>query len=190
MESRKKQDNVGAKSKAKLGFEVGKLRLVWIKQLTGMFQDSLVFAAVYVVWIFPDVTSNGIVPISYLILGIFVLSIPMLFIVTLVGWYYDKKLRVWSPDMIVKVERTPYTYVPFPRDYVMDAPAQYLLLETMRDVFQALNIDATEINTILNYMNVFFDFKAAREKDMQKSRDHRRDYGKVFNRKKVDTNEN
>ena len=158
--------------------------------MTGLLQDALIFAAVYVVWIFPGVATNGVVPISYLILGFFLLSIPMLFIVTLVGWTYDKKLRIWSPDMIVKVERTPYTYVPYPRDYAMDLPAQYTLLETMRDLFQKLNIDTTEIASILNYIDVYFDFKASREKDMQKSREHRKEFGQVFVSKRVVDNEN
>jgi len=190
MVSTKKKENVGVSGKAKLGFEVAKLRLEWIQQLTGLLQDALVFAAVYVIWIFPGVAVDGIVPVGYLILGFFILSIPMLFIVTLVGWYYDKKLRVWSPDMIVKVERTPYTYVPYPRDYAMDLPAQYAILETMKEVFQALNIDTTEVDAILNYMDGFYDFKASREKDMEKARSLRREYGQVFNRKKVDENEN
>lgn len=181
---------VGLKGRGKLGFEVFKLRLEWIQDLTGLLQDALVFAAVYVVWIFPSVSVNGVVPVGYLILGFILLSIPMLFLITSVGWFYDKKLRVWSPDMIVKVERTPYTYVPYPRDYAMDFPAHFTILETMKALFEALNIDAEEIERILAYMNEYCDFKASRDEDMQKARDLRRQYGPVFEPQKVVDNEN
>lgn len=183
-----KRKKVGLKGKAKLEFEVTKLRLSWIQDLTGLFQDALVFAAVYVVWIFPGVATNGVVPIGFLIIGFFLLSIPMLFVVTSIGWYYDKKLRVWSPDMIVKVERTPYTFVAYPRDYAIDLPAQYAILEVLREVLLKLKIDASELDSILSYLFDYFDLKASREKDMQKARIMRREYGQVFV-KRMDENE-
>ncbi len=186
--NQKKRVSVTAKSK--LGFEVVKLRLDWIQQLTGMLQDALIFAAVYVVWIFPDVMVDNVVPISYLILGFFLLSIPMLFFVTLAGWYYDKKLRIWSPDMIVKVERTPYTYVPYPRTVAMDIPAYYTILEIMKMIMEKLEIDTIEVENILAYMDTYFDLKASRDNDMEKARMLRKEFGEVFTISKVDNNEN
>jgi hypothetical protein len=173
-------------AKSKLEFEVIQLRLDWIQQLTGMLQDSLIFAAVYVVLIFPGVAVDNVVPIPFLILGFLLLSIPMLFIITLSGWYYDKKLRIWSPDMIVKVERTPYTYVAYPRLYVMDLPAYYALLDTMKMIMEKQGIEPFEIERIIEYMNTYCDFKSSREQDMEKARALRREYGEVFVTKEVE----
>ena len=167
-------------AKAKLVFTTNTLRLSWIQDLTGMLQDALVFAAVYVVFIFPDVAVNGIVPLFYLGLGFILLSLPMLFAQTSIGWVYDKKFRVWSVMNVVNVERSPYTYVAFPRQYQMDFPFYYAFLESLRGIYIALNMDSTKIDLIMDYIGKYGTFRASHESDFAEAQKLRRELGKLF----------
>ncbi len=72
----------------------------WIQSLTVLFQDVLVFCALYVTLLFPDQVVDGLVPLNYLMLGILFLSLPLYLFLIAAGWYYDKKLRVWSADIV------------------------------------------------------------------------------------------
>ncbi|MHA2024032.1 MAG: hypothetical protein ACTSWQ_10260 [Candidatus Thorarchaeota archaeon] len=168
-------------SKIKLAFTTNTLRLTWIQELTGMLQDSLIFAAVYVIFIFPNVAVDNTVPLFYLGLGFIILSIPLLFFQTAIGWIYDKKLKVWSVRNIVTVERNPYTYVAFPRQYAMDFPFYYALLKTLREVFVVMEMDTIKIDSMLEYIGKFGCFKASRETDFVESQKLRREFGELFN---------
>ncbi|MFW9965378.1 MAG: hypothetical protein ACFFCX_17530, partial [Candidatus Sifarchaeia archaeon] len=152
----------------------------WIQDLTGMVQDALVFAAVYVVFIFPDVTVDGVVPLFFLGLGFIILSIPMLFAQTLAGWVYDKRLRVWGVKSIVDVERTPYTYVAFPRQYLMDFPFYYTFLETLRQIYIAMNMNPSKIDELLEYIDTYGKFRASREGDFAEAQKLRKELGELF----------
>ena len=84
--------HVPLSSRVKSGFTTNVLRLTWVQELTGMIQDALVFAAVYVLFIFPDAAVGETVPLFYLGLGFILLSVPLLFVQAGIGGYYDKKL--------------------------------------------------------------------------------------------------
>jgi hypothetical protein len=167
-------------SRAKLAFTTNTLRLTWIQELTGMIQDALVFAAVYVIFIFPDVAEGGVVPLFYLGLGFIILSVPLLFLQTSAGWVYDKKLRVWSVRNVVNVERNPYTYVAFPRQYLMDFPFYFAFLETLRDIYVAMEMDTSKIDKMLDYIRKFGSFRVSREEDFAASQKLRRELGEIF----------
>ena len=170
-------------SRLKYGFEVQRLRLIWIQQLTGMFTDALVFGALYVTLLFPDVVENDIVPIEYLIIGLLVLSLPLYIGITAIGWYYDKKLRVWSADSAVRAERSPYQYVPPPKAYGIELPIYYTLFETLIDVFRKLNLDTSELERIIQYLDDYGCLDVRRDEDIAAARSLRKSYGMLFDSK-------
>jgi hypothetical protein len=162
-------------ARAKLGFETNILRLTWIQQLTGLLQDVLVFGAFYVLVIFPDVT-----PEFELFFAVVGLSLPLLIFLTICGWYYDKRLRVWSPDMIVKVDRNPFSYVAEPRIYAMVFPFFYTVFKTLREAFQKLELDTLELDTIIKFLDDYSRLSSSRDQDMGEAQELRRIYGSVF----------
>jgi hypothetical protein len=167
-------------SRLKLSFEVHRLRLLWIQQLTGMATDALVFGALFVTLLFPNEVVNGIVPLHYLIIGLFVLALPLFFGITLVGWYYDKKLRVWSADTAVRAERSPYQYVPPPRAYMIEMPIYFMLFETLIEVFKQINIDTGELERIVQYLSDYGCLDVKQDKDIQAAQILRKSYGALF----------
>jgi len=158
------------RARLKLGFETEILRLNWIQALTGLVQDVLVFGALYVTILFPDVTSDGLVPLSYLIVGILFLSLPLYLVLTAAGWYYDKKLRIWSVDFAVKIERNPYSYVPNPRDGIIEIPFFLALFKPLNIIFQKMNLDNSELEKIIEYLETYREFSAAEDQDMADAR--------------------
>ncbi len=175
---RKKQ--VPISYRMKLGFETQILRLNWIQSLTGLLQDVLVFGALYVTILFPAQVTNGLVPINYLILGILFLSLPLFFGLTIAGWYYDKKLRVWSADIVVKFERNPYMYVPDPRNGVMEIPFFLVLFKTLNNLFENRNLDRRELQNMIQYLETYQQFNASVNQNMEDARDLRRNLDVKF----------
>lgn len=158
----------------KLGFETEILRLNWIQSLTGLLQDVLVFGALYVTILFPAQVTDGLVPINYLILGILFLSLPLFLGLIAAGWYYDKKLRVWSADFVVKFERNPYMYVPDPRNGVMEIPFFLILLKTLSSLLEKRNIDRTELQNMIQYLETYQHFDVSIDQNMEDARALRR----------------
>lgn len=162
-------------SRVKLGFETQMLRLTWIQALTGLIQDVLIFGVLYVVVIFPAAPSD-----MYLFLSIFVISLPLLIFLTALGWYYDKKLRVWSADQAVKIERYPYSYVAEPYLYSRVFPFLFAFFTTMREVLKAKNSPYEEVDKILNYLAKFSNFSVSRIQDMREAQLLRESLGTLF----------
>lgn len=168
-------------SRLKLGFETEILRLNWIQALTGLVQDVLVFGALYVTILFPDqVTENGLVPIDYLFLGILFLSLPLFLGLIAAGWYYDKRLRVWSADTVVKFERNPYMYVPDPRNGVMEIPFFLVLLRTLSSLFEKQNLDRFELQNMIHYLEKYQHYDASVDQNMEDARALRRELDVKF----------
>ena len=171
---------VSRSSRLKLGFEVNRVRLLWIQQLTGMATDALVFGALYVTLLFPDVVSNDIVPFEYLILGLLILSLPLYMGITMIGWYYDKKLKVWAADSAVRAERSPYQYVPPPKAYGIEMPVYFALFEMMIKVFKQINVDTSELERIIQYMTDYGSLDVRNDADIAAARTLRKSYGDLF----------
>ncbi len=166
----------------KRGFETQNLRLSWIQSLTGMFQDALVFGILYVVILLPWLED----PIAQLLIGLFLISFPLYIVLVALGWYYDRRLQIWSPDMVVKVERTPYTFVPSPRELLIDYPFYYSFYTVMREVFVKRGLDVTSIERIMVYLQTYMNLTAKDEKDMDTARKLRAAFGPVFQNQGVD----
>jgi hypothetical protein len=173
MEPKKKRIPIA--TRLKLGFETEILRLNWIQSLTGLFQDVLVFGALYVTILFPSQVTNGLVPLDYLILGILFLSLPLFFILTLAGWYYDKKLRVWSADYVVKFERNPYMFVPDPRNGVMEIPFYTTLFRSFLELFRKLGLEESGLESMLDFLNRYMILDVSDDNNMKKAKSLRRE---------------
>lgn len=176
------QRKVGLGARAKLAFQVHMLRLTWIQSLTGLFQDVLVFGAMYVTIFYYEGADaiGGVVPIEYLVQGILFISLPLFVLLASLGWVYDKKLRIWSPDIVVKVERNPFMYVAEPRMHIMVLPLFHAILGTLNEVLIAAGIEDNEINRILRYINDYSNLDVSRDGDMEKVRNLRSSYGEIF----------
>jgi len=166
---------VPLRSRIKLGFETQMLRLTWIQSLTGLVQDVLIFGALYVVVIFPTA------PIEmHFILAIVGISLPLLVFLTALGWYYDKRLRVWSVDSAVKIERYPYSYVAEPYLFSRVFPFLFAFFTTMRQVLKAKGSSHEEVDNILNYLTEFSNLSVSRTQDMRDAQFMREDLGQLF----------
>ena len=171
---------IGWGVKAKMAFEVQLLRLGWIQQLTGMMREALVFGAIYVVFLFPEAAIGNIVPINYLFLGLILLSLPLFTLVAIVGWLYDKRLKIWSVDAAVKVERNPFTYVAEPKLHGVTMPIYYALFGILREIFIATGIETTEIHEILDFLDRYRSLCVTKESDMERARSLRKSFGDTF----------
>jgi hypothetical protein len=173
---------VRLRARLKLGFEVQRIRLIWVQQLTGMATDALVFGALYVTLLFPNEVVNDIVPLNILIIGLLVLSLPLFFGITAIGWYYDKRLRVWSADSAVRAERSPYQYVPPPKAYGIEMPIYFTLFETLIEVFKQINVDTSELENVLKYLTDYGCLDVRIDRDIAGARTLRKQYGRLFDK--------
>ncbi|MHA1246290.1 MAG: hypothetical protein ACTSPE_03120 [Candidatus Thorarchaeota archaeon] len=167
-------------SKVKKWFMLQVWRLTWVQNFTGVLQDSLVFAALYVGILFGVSTETGTVPIGYLILGVLVISVPFMVIQVAAGWYYDRRLQLWSPDQIVRVERNPYSYVPEPRLVAFGAPFLYAQIHALRELAQAYGVSTSQIHRVSVHLERFFNLAAEGERGIEKAKRLRKEFGSVF----------
>jgi len=168
------------RAKIKMSFEVQLLRLSWIQLLTGMMLEALVFGAIYVVFLFPDAAVGNIVSINYLFLGLILLSFPLFILVAVIGWLYDKRLKIWSVDAAVKVERNPFTYIAEPKLHAMTMPIYYALFGILREIFNATGIETTEIHEILTFLDRYRSLSVTKESDMERAKSLRKSFGDTF----------
>ena len=175
-----KRKCVGIRARIAKGFQLQVWRLTWVQNFSGLAQDVLVFAALYVGILFAEVAEANVVPFNYLILGILTLSLPLYLGLVVAGWYYDKKLRLWSPDMAVKVERNPYSYVPDLHMIGYEQPFLYALFNLYLSLFNKLNLDNSELVKATVFLESFWTLTAGIHSDMDVARNLRKDFGKVF----------
>ena len=163
------------RNRIKLAWEVQILRVTWIQQLTGLLQDVLIFGAIYVVVVFP-----GIPPEQELLLAVLAISLPMLIVLTIFGWYYDKKLKAWSADIAVKIERNPYSYVAEPYLYSRIIPFFYAFLKVLRDALRVRGAEYREVEEIISYLSKYSNLSVSRTQDLQGAQDLRKTLGVLF----------
>lgn len=148
-------------SRIKLGWETQILRLTWIQSLTGLVQDVLVFGVLYVFVLFPSVASE-----SALVLAFFGISLPLLILLVLLGWVYDRKLRIWSADLTVKIERNPYSYVLEPGLVAFTIPFFYTLLSVLYDTLAKLELDTSGVEKVIMYLDEYTKLKPSKSQDL------------------------
>lgn len=174
------QTGIPLGTRAKRTFQIWMLRLNYIQSFSGLGQDVLVFAAIYVAIIFPTVAEEGLVPIEYLWAGILFMSIPLFLILIAGGWVYDRKLKLWSPDQVVQVERSPYSYVPEPRTYSLTYPVFYETLQTLYDLFCVIDIKTEKFVTVIEYLGEYLDLRVSRDEDIVRAKVLRANLGELF----------
>ncbi|MHA1770221.1 MAG: hypothetical protein ACTSXS_01335 [Candidatus Thorarchaeota archaeon] len=155
-------------------------RLTWVQNFTGLLQDSLVFAALYTGILFGVDTSGGSLPWNILLLGVLFISIPIMSIQIIIGWYYDKKLQLWTPDQIVKVERNPYSYIPDPKLVGFGQPIIQALVYMLREVSITVGVSTSKIEKLGEYMDEYFALRSKGEKGMREALDLHRNFSKLF----------
>jgi hypothetical protein len=169
------QQRIPIRSRIKLGFETQLLRMTWIQSLTGLVQDVLIFGALYVLVLFPDSPDE-----IRLFLAIFGISMPLLIALAILGWFYDRRLRVWSVDTAVKIERNPYSYVAEPYIYSRIFPFFYAILKTFRDMFVSKGIKHDQLSESIDYLAKYFNLSVTETQDLQAARELRKSLGVLF----------
>ncbi|MBS3795922.1 MAG: hypothetical protein KGY80_13545 [Candidatus Thorarchaeota archaeon] len=162
-------------SKAKLAWETQVLRVNWIQSLTGLLQDVLIFGVLYVQVIFPWVSEE-----QTLVVGVGVISLPFLVILLLLGWVYDRRLKVWAADREVKIDRNPYSYVLQPSERSFNAPFMYAFLDFLTQVSDNLGINKDKIRVIAEYFEKYLSLRASNNEDLAEARKLRQEYGSLF----------
>jgi len=156
-----------------------------IQSIFGLAQDVLIFAALYSLLLFPSVVVDGALPTYYLLLGIFFIALPLFLVLVAFGWFYDKKLKLWSPDQAVLWERIPYSYVPEPKSFIYLFPIFYTLLDTYYQMFKNLGIETTELTRIIAYLDEYWQLSVKNDSDMALSRQKRTELGSLFKKRKL-----
>lgn len=165
-------------TRLKLGWETQILRLTWIQSLTGLVQDVLVFGVLYVFVLFPSAASENV-----LFLAVFGISLPLLFVLVLIGWVYDRKLKIWSVDLTVKVERNPYSYVLEPGLLAFTIPFFYTLLSVFYDTLVKLELDTSEVEKVIRYLDEYSKLRSSRSQDLDGAVKMRASMGMLFEEK-------
>ncbi len=180
-EFKEEKTKIGLRNRAKLGFQVNMLRLTWIQALTGLFQDVLVFGTFYIV-LFATGSSgvSTVVSMDILILGVVFISIPLFIFLAFLGWLYDRRFKVWSPDVIVKVERNPYTYLAEPRMYVFVFPFLIAIFSTLQSLLKKANLETDTIDEILGYLSEYSKLDLSEDENMERSKELRKKIGDLF----------
>jgi hypothetical protein len=163
----KKSKRLGRRWSVAKGFQREVLRIGWIQSLTGLVQDVLIFAVFYAVIIFPSFGDGGTMPLHYLLLAILIISFPIFSVLMMLGWYYDRKLRVWAADVAVNTERNPYSYVPAPTVNIMHMPMYYTLLFFFWNNAELLGLDRTAIENTLSYLEKYRILSPSRDEDIK-----------------------
>ncbi|MHA2401551.1 MAG: hypothetical protein ACXADH_01050 [Candidatus Kariarchaeaceae archaeon] len=168
-------ESIPLTSKIKLAWEVQILRLTWVQSLTGLVQDTLVFGILYVFVIFPDTPAQ-----NALFLGIFGISIPVLIVLLILGWIYDRKLTVWSADLTVKIERNPYSYVAEPSLYAFTIPFYYTLFKVLHELLLKYSLETERVEKIIEYLDEYSTLVSSRSQDLNTAVQLRKSLGRLF----------
>ena len=167
-------------TRLKRSFQWWSLRLNYIQSLTGLPQDVLVFGVLYAPIILGAAFDSKPLPIELLYQVILLISLPMFILMVVGGWVYDRRLRLWSPDLVVQTERTPYSYVSEPRTYAVTVPIIFMLFKTMKGLFQDLNLDTGQLSRIAAYLDEYLRIRTTDDDDMRRANDLRSQLGPIF----------
>jgi len=173
------QHKVPLGERAKKFFELQKLRLSWVQSLIGLGLDALVFGALYVTVLFPTMTPDD--P-STILFGVLTISLPLYTAFLFAGWLYDRRLRIWSADAAVKIERNPYTWIPEPRLSTLVYPFFMPVLYVLRNILAKKGVTVADIDRKLDYLRNLAQLRVERTEDMERARMMRRSLGQLFNK--------
>jgi len=174
------EDKLSLGHRAKKNSMLNFWRWRWVQNFTGLPQDVMVLAALLGAIIFSEFLVNESLPPEYIQMSITFFALPLFFILLAFGWYYDKRLKLWSPDQVVKVERNPYSYVPDPKVVAYSIPFLNALINSYIQLFEKLDLDPVELIIIATYLDSYSKLSAADDSDMATARQLRQEFGPVF----------
>lgn len=162
-------------ARMKKSFQTQILRINYVQSLTGSVQDVLVISALYVPILF-----GATLPRNLLLNMIWLISLPLFILLVVLGWYYDKQLRMWGPEFSVRIERDPYSYVPEPKLVASFFPFIYAFLSTSYDVLNEINSDTRYIEKIIGYFDSYSALRSSVEDDMNRGKQIRFELGNIW----------
>lgn len=122
-------------------------RVVQIRGIWGLFYGILLLAISYYEFI-PFFLGLGSI-------GPFVFAAVILFAFLILGYIYDKVLVMWAPSQEVVIERSPYQYVPSPKDNIFWFPLYSTMLDSLEKLADEFGVDKQLIeDTRLYYANL------------------------------------
>jgi len=152
----------------------------WVQNFTGLPQDVMILAVFLGAIVYAEFLVDAKLPTEYLQISLTFFALPLFLLLLTVGWYYDKKLKLWAPDEVVKAERNPYSYVPDPKLITYSIPFNNALLNYFMQLFSKFNFDMTPLVKLETYLDTFSKLSAADDSDMATARQLRKDFGPVF----------
>jgi len=164
-------------NKVKFAFSVQLWRLTQIQNLWGIFSDTLVVAALYSVHL-PSWSDE--------LLGIGVLAFIMVVSFLVAGWIYDRRFKLWSPLMVVAVERNIYTYVATPHDIMLMYPFVMSTMTTLGQIVSDMGGDMSDIRAAEHYLQEFFTLSDKEDESIDHAKRMSQRYSRCFESKGVD----
>ena len=150
--------------RTKKSFQTQVTRINYIQSLTGLFQDVLVLAALYSPFLLATVFGGSPIPSDVQVNTIFLFAFPLLVLLVALGWFYDKRLKLWGPDYVVKMERDPYSYVPEPKYRVAHYPFILAIISVHSRIMNKEGMDTNYVDQVVQYMKRYFDLSPTSKK--------------------------
>jgi len=167
--------------RVKKAFQTQILRINYIQSLTGSAQDVLIISALYV-----PILLGASLPENMLLNMIYIMALPLFILLVALGWYYDKRLKMWGPEFSVRLERDPYSYVPEPKIWTSFFPFMIAYLKTTKEVLEKDSSDTSYIEKLMNYFDDYSALKASVDNDMDRGKEIRSNLGNPWIKRKGD----
>jgi hypothetical protein len=120
-----------------------------IRALTSLALGMFVLGRLYYEYV-PVLQDMGV-------MGALLLGSAFVLVFMGLGWIYDVKGRMWSPQAQAGVERSPFSYVADYRSYATDYAVFYSSLKTLKRIESKLGHDTESTEDVLNYLGGFFN---------------------------------
>jgi hypothetical protein len=165
--------NIGGRLKS--SFQTQLLRIGYIQSFSGTASDVLTISALYAPILVGESAPNDL-----LLNIVYLISLPLFMLLVVLGWYYDKKLKMWGPEFLIRIERDPYSYVPEPRLWAVVFPFLFVYLKNTYEVMRKMGKDTSKIEKIISYFDEYSRLKASNEKDLMRGRTIRANMGNLW----------
>lgn len=130
-------------------------RVGQIRTLTGLATGMLVIGKLYLPFV-PVLNDMGLI-------GALVLGMSLFSVFLVLGWVYDVRLKMWSQDTQVTVERNAYYHVPFISSKAFDYPTFYALLSSLRGALTKVGIAPESLSSITKYLQEYYNLVPTKE---------------------------
>jgi len=80
--------------------------------------------------------------------GEFLLTFLIFIIFALGGYIYDRTLKLWTETQKIAVQRSPYTYVPAPKEVNLSAGMWYYIFNALEKISEKLDIELEGVDHV------------------------------------------